>query len=135
MFILEICNNQTFKNIHESAKINPDIAAITSETAIAYAFQNNTRFELGEKVIAEDARNSYYYALEILECPFPLGEPAIATNAQFSLYYASAVLKGRFKLGEYAIAKDTTYSYFYTKNILKNDFYLDDKLIRKFYKE
>ena len=53
MFILEICNNQTFKNIHESAKINPDIAA----THTYYA---------------------YLYAKDILKGSFPLGEIEIS---------------------------------------------------------
>ena len=132
MFILEICNIQTFKNIHEAAKINPDIAAITSETAIAYAFQNNTRFELGEKAIAETPYNSYYYALSVLKGPFPLGENVLSRSAGYACRYAKNVLKGPFPLGEKAIAKNSSFSYEYTQRILKRDFYVDGKLICKY---
>ena len=107
MFILKICNNQSYKNIHESAKINPVLAATDAELAYKYAIHIiGGRFELGEPAIAKDAYYSFYYALNVLNGPFPLGEPAIASNA----YYSQA----------------------YTNEVLKKDFYLDGKLIRKY---
>ena len=99
MFILEICNNQTFKNIHESAKINPVLAATDAKMAYKYAINIiGGRFELGEKAIAKDAQYSYMYAIKILKKPFPLGEPAIAKDAYYSYYYANVILKNRFAL-------------------------------------
>lgn len=88
MFILEICNNQTIKNIHESAKINADLAATDAKMAYKYAINIiGGRFELGEKAIAEDGYCSCYYAIKILKKPFPLGEPAIATSSYYSVLY------------------------------------------------
>ena len=60
MFILEICNNQTYRNIHNAAKINPVLAAT-------------------------NAHYAYLYAKDILKSSFSLGEPAIATNAYWSV--------------------------------------------------
>ena len=65
MFILEICNNQTIKNIHVAAKINPVLAATDAHYAYKYAINIiDGRFELGEKAIST---SSYYsYQLQLL---------------------------------------------------------------------
>ena len=105
MFILNICNNQTIKNIHSSAYINPYIAAVDASYAYTYAsIMIGNRFELGEEAIAKSAHWSYIYALNVLNGRFELGEPAIAK----SIFY---------------------YALVYTNIILCCDFYLDGKLI------
>ena len=92
MFILEICNNQSYKNIHEAAKINPDIAATHSYYA-------------------------YLYARDILKSPFPEGEAIIATDAFHSYDYAKNVLQGAFPLGEELISKKTVISFKYAAHV------------------
>ena len=88
MFILEICNNQTFKNIHESAKINPVLAATDAHYAYLYAINIiGGRFELGEKAIATDPYYAYEYAISVIRNKFKLGEPAIFSNPKFSFWY------------------------------------------------
>ena len=159
MFILKICNNQLYKKIHESAKINPDIAATNAHYAYLYDRDilkdpfpegeviiatdaywsveytknvlNGNRFELGEKTIALSDYFSYAYAT-ILQQRFKLGEPAIANSTKYSYYYTIYVLKNPFPLGEPAIAKNSSFACDYTTYILKRDFYLNNKLICKF---
>ena len=99
MFILEICNNQTFKNIHESAKINPVLAAMQSRYAYRYARDVlKGPFPEGESIIATDAFHSYDYAKNVLQGPFPLGEPAIAKNAMFSIVEFSKLLATKYPI-------------------------------------
>lgn len=156
MFILAICNNQSYKNIHEAAKINPVLAATNAHYAYLYANDilkssfplgepaiatnvywsveytknvlNGNRFELGEKIIALSDYFSYAYAT-ILQQRFKLGEPAIANSTKYSYYYTIYVLKNPFPLGEPAIAKNSIFARDYTHHVLKHDFYLNDKLI------
>ena len=105
MFILNICNNETIKNIHSSAIINSEIAASNAHYAYMYSYNIiGDRFELGEEAIAKSAHWSYIYALNVLNGRFELGEPAIAK----SIFY---------------------YALVYTNIILCCDFYLDGKLI------
>ena len=131
MFILEICNNQTFKNIHESAKINSVLAASNAHYAYLYAINIiGGRFELGEKAIAEDGYCSFYYAYAFGR--FELGEPAIAKTPSYSYWYAEHVLYGPFPEGEHVIAKYAFISREYTQLVLKRDFYVDGKLICKY---
>ena len=105
MFILNICNNETIKNIHSSAIINSEIAASNAQYAYMYSYNIiGGRFELGEEAIAKSAHWSYIYALNVLNGRFELGEPAIAK----SIFY---------------------YALVYTNIILCCDFYLDGKLI------
>ena len=67
MFILNICNNQTIKNIHAAAIINSEIAASDASYAYTYAsIMIGNRFELGEEAISKSAHLSYYYALNVL---------------------------------------------------------------------
>ena len=105
MFILNICNNQSIKNIHAAAIINSEIAASNAHYAYMYSYNIiGGRFELGEEAIAKSAHWSYIYALNVLNGRFELGEPAIAK----SIFY---------------------YALVYTNIILCCDFYLDGKLI------
>ena len=110
MFILNICNNQTIKNIHAAAIINSEIAA-------------------------SNAYYAYMYAKYVLTNPFPLGELTISKSDTYSYWYAFDVLKGPFPLGESVIANDIFYSKEYTKDVLKRDFYLNDILICKYVEE
>jgi hypothetical protein len=105
MFILNICNNQSIKNIHAAAIINSEIAASNAYYAYMYSYNIiGDKFELGEEIISKSAHWSYIYALNVLNGRFELGEPAIAK----SIFY---------------------YALVYTNTILCCDFYLDGKLI------
>ena len=84
MFILNICNNQTIKNIHSSAIINSEIAASNAYYAYMYSYNIiGGRFELGEEAIA---KSIFYYALVytkiILCCDFYLDGKLICEHAQ-----------------------------------------------------
>jgi glutamate mutase epsilon subunit len=66
MFILNICNNQSIKNIHAAAIINSEIAASNAYYAYMYSYNIiGDRFELGEEAIAKSAHWSYNYAVMI----------------------------------------------------------------------
>ena len=45
--------------------------------------------------VAKSPEYSYYYALNVLNGPFPLGEPAIRTDSNWSFDYSFDILKGR----------------------------------------
>ena len=129
MFILEICNNQTYRNIHNAAKINPVLAATNAHYAYLYANDIlKSSFPLGEPAIALSDYFSYAYAT-VLQQQFKLGEPAIANSTKYSYYYTIYVIKSPFPLGEPAIAKNSVFARDYTHLVLKHDFYLNDKLI------
>ena len=83
MFILNICNNQSIKNIHDAAIINSEIAASNAHYAYMYSYNIICgRFELGEEAISKNSFFSYAYAIYVLNGPFPLGEPAIKINVE-----------------------------------------------------
>jgi hypothetical protein len=84
MFILNICNNQSIKNIHAVAIINSEIAASNAYYAYMYSYNIiGGRFELGEPAIA---KSIFYYALvytnTILCCDFYLDGKLICERAQ-----------------------------------------------------
>ena len=96
-----------FVHTHEK-----EIAKTNPKWAYEYVSKHGKDEDL-EPTIAKDAYYSYYYALNVLNGPFPLCEPAIAKKTEESYYYAKHILKGEFPLGEPAIAKDMDFSYEY----------------------
>ena len=79
----------------------------------------NGRWKLGEAAISESAERSYWYAKYIIEGRFVLGEAAISKDAELSYEYAINVIKGRWELGEAAISKDAEYSFCYAKYVIR----------------
>ena len=68
-----------------------------------------------EQEALKSARDSYLYALNVLEGRFEKGEDIISKDAYYSYYYALKVLKGRFEKGEDVI--DAYCSKLYKENI------------------
>ena len=87
MFILKICNNQTYKKLYDAACINDNLAATDAKMAYLYAYDIiGGRFELGEKAIATSPYYSYWYVFNILKKPFSLGKPIIAKDILVASY-------------------------------------------------
>jgi len=53
-----------------------------------------------EKEALKSARDSYHYALNVLQGRFEKGEDIISKSTWYSYRYARDVLKGRFEKGE-----------------------------------
>ena len=56
------------------------LAVLTPVEAYNMSYSNPELRPQLERVVATDAKCSYYYAIHVLKGPFPAGEPAIATN-------------------------------------------------------
>ena len=82
------------------------LTALARAEAEVRSLMRLEEMEAKKETIAKDAYYSYYYALNVLNGPFPLGEPVIARMKQ--------------------------YTNVYTNEVLKKDFYLDGKLICKY---
>jgi hypothetical protein len=73
-----------------------------------------------QKVIAKSPRYSLFYAINVINKPFPLGEKAISSNGGYAYRYASSVLKKPFPLGEKAMLSESNWlSIEYSTKILK----------------
>ena len=62
-----------------------------------------------ERVIAQDAKWSYWYARQTLEDRFRLGERVIASDPFYSAMYAIRILCDRFPAGEETLRKLDTW--------------------------
>lgn len=107
--------NTTSRILGEAQKVRPPTDKELTDPYQAYWYAIRVLdgpFPEGEAAIATDARYSYYYAMHI-NGPFPEGEAAIATDPQWASLYARWVLNRRFPEGEPAIVKDPDYSTMY----------------------
>jgi hypothetical protein len=79
-------------------------------------------FPQGEPAISKSTQYSFYYALEVLHAPFPLGEPAISQSPEYAQDYAHYILHAPFPLGEPAISQEDCSSYLYALDVLEAPF-------------
>lgn len=89
---------------------SPELEQIIAQDATqSYRYAVNEikgRFILGEKVISKDPKIAYHYTQDIIKGRWPDGESSIAENPDFSYKYARHILDGRFELGEPAIKRN-----------------------------
>lgn len=99
-----------------------------TEAAIDYAgkfFEKDGWPKLEER-INDWGEMAYWYALNVLNGPFPAGERAIARHAMWSYLYAKHVIMGRFRLGEEAIARSPRFAFHYTRYVVEGQFQVEE---------
>ncbi len=98
-----------------------EFMASTPECALEYAKDVLLgRFIEAEKIIANHASLSYYYAI-ILNARFLEGEKAISSNALYSCLYVRDIIKGRFPEAEKEIALIPICNSWYNRYISKGE--------------
>ena len=65
-----------------------------------------------EKIIAQDAYYSFWYAKNILKTVFPAGEKTILTNSELSYHYADDIIKNIWPVAEDIISENIFFSCF-----------------------
>jgi len=83
--------------------------------------KNMNEIDTKEEEALKSAKDSYFYALDILKGRFEKGENIISEDAGYSCDYARYILNDRFEKGENIISKDAKYSKLYKEYICNTE--------------